>query len=492
MPGTPRLLPPSDNSLPTNSAVNSHSIRTSLFRATVGVLMASCSASAVNAANCGAAALGGGAAGPPSISATESSTTQVLEEIRRRTQLAQQQAQPIPASFTTTAPAQSEAAASGGSSAAKAPSQPAASAPQKKVTLTKVASAEATSESYESQDQFNSDRRITSSWGQAYLDYEFHDNIAPGTQENRARNSRTAGALSGTDWTWIKAGSVPQAVQFGIFSGYQGQWNTFSNTNFDAPQTTNDSGLDNFNRTNNHQDITGEFYGAYLAAIYGRSTFDLAFKADDFDLNQKSLLTQTNGTCGPGTVPTAFEVGGASVNNYTISGEASYRHPVSPSSWLEPTMGLRFTWTDYGNDPTHLVATGASGTLPILPQEVSGRLGLEDGTVLRLTAGVRAGHEVPLPDGGLWTLIGGAYLYSDVAISGFRYNPPVVPNEGTVSPGVAGTSVFPVDEGKVRGLGQIVSTWDYANGWTYLLAGEVRGGEDVFGVGGRAGARYKW
>ncbi len=436
-------------------------------------------------AACGMASLGGGDAGPPSISATESSTTQVLEEIRRRTQAAEQQAQPIPASYTTPAPAAaSQASSSSSSTAPKAVVEGAGPAPAKRPKYKQVASAEqpAGEQGYVYPEVMGGTERIMSSWGQGFLDWEQHDNIAPGQQENRDRVSKTAGVISGTDWTWVNP-AARQAVQAGFFSGYSATFNSFGDTNFNANTTTAGS-PDNINRTDSKQKIDGSFLGAYLAAIKGNATFDLAFTADIFDLHQSSTLTQTddsNNTCGGGVQPAAIESGSASVNNYTIAADAAYRYDVSPSAWYEPIFSIRYTMTDYGNDPTHLTSVGPSGIALDNPA-VSGRLGLEDGTVLRLQGGIRRGEQGILPDGGAWTVVGGAFIYSDVLITGFNFNPGV----GN------GSAVFPVDEGKVRGLGQILTTFDYSNGWSYLMMGEVRGGEDLVGVDGRIGARYRW
>jgi hypothetical protein len=456
----------------TSSGVSfSHAV----MRALAATLAMTSSATATYAAGCGMASLGGGDAGPPSISATESSTTQVLEEIRRRTQAAEQQAQPIPVSNTTPA---AEAQASAGSEAAP-PKTTSGSAP-KKPKYKQAASTEPTAsqQGYVYPEVMGGTERIMSSWGQGFLDWEHHDNIAPGQEENRGRTSKTAGVVSGTDWTWVNP-AARQAVQVGYFSGYSATFNSFGNTNFTA---SSGGDTDNVNRTDSKQKIDGSFLGGYLAAVKGNATFDLAFKADLFDLHQSSTLTQTDDTCGH---PSAIESGSASVNNYTIAADAAYRYNVSPTGWYEPIFSIRYTLTDYGNDPTHF--TSINPTVPDLNINTSGRLGLEDGTVLRLQGGIRRGEHGVLPDGGLWTVVGGAYIYSDVLITGFKFNPGVAA-DGTP----LGTTVFPVDEGKVRGLGQILTTFDYANGWSYLMMGEVRGGEDLIGVDGRVGARYRW
>ena len=477
--GSPRLQPVSSELGRADSTGLSFS---NLVLRTLAATLSMTSSVTASYAACGMASLGGGDGGPPSISATESSTTQVLEEIRRRTQVAQQEAQPIPVSNTAPVSA-AESQASGGSSSAppKTVVEGAGPSPAKKPKYKQVAAAEppAGEQAYAFPEVMGGTERIMASWGQGFLDYEHHDNIAPGQQENRGRTSKTAGVISGSDWTWINAGAR-QAVQLGYFSGYSATYNNFGNTNFDATAT---GGTDNIDRTDSKQRIEGSFLGAYLAAIRGNATFDLAFKADLFDLDQSSRLTQTNvgNTCGGGAQPSVIESGSASVNNYTIAADASYRYAVSPTGWYEPIFSIRYTMTDYGNDPTHFTNVGPSG-FPPLNINGSGRLGLEDGTVLRLQGGIRRGEQGVLPDGGLWTVVGGAFLYSDVSITGFKFDP------GTLN----GTTVFPVDEGKIRGLGQILTTFDYANGWSYLMMGEVRGGEDLIGVGGRVGARYKW
>ena len=48
------------------------------------------------------------------------------------------------------------------------------------------------------------------------------------------------------------------------------------------------------------------------------------------------------------------------------------------------------------------------------------------------------------------------------------------------------------DEGKVRVLGQFATVVDFGNGYSLFGDVEVRGGQDLFGVGGRAGVRYTW
>jgi hypothetical protein len=71
-------------------------------------------------------------------------------------------------------------------------------------------------------------------------------------------------------------------------------------------------------------------------------------------------------------------------------------------------------------------------------------------------------------------------LYSDVSIHGFALT------TSTTAP------VALVDEGKIRALGSIETRVNVGGGLSYSGSIEVRGGEDVFGVGGRINARYQW
>ncbi len=283
-------------------------------------------------------------------------------------------------------------------------------------------------------------------------------------------------------WTGpvIKRGETPQAFQFGVFSGFSETNNTFSNTSFQGSvDTTNDV---TFSRSNNSQDINGPFVGAYLAYATGVWTFDLAFKADFFDLSQRSSLA-ANTTCGASVFLNGTQQGSASVNDYIIAGEASHRTPLTTTSWIEPAFAIRFTATNFSGDTNAATFGSTQGTTLAI---ANGSLGLDDGTSLRLQGGVRYGEVWQTPQGYHLTTTLGAFLYSDVLITGFENR------SGIVSPGGALNTVGPVDEGKVRGLGQLTSQLDVGNGLSYVLLTEVYGGDDVVGVDGQLGLRYHW
>ena len=52
--------------------------------------------------------------------------------------------------------------------------------------------------------------------------------------------------------------------------------------------------------------------------------------------------------------------------------------------------------------------------------------------------------------------------------------------------------MVPSDEGKIRGEGIFALSFDYGNGLSSFALAEVRGGQDLFGAGGKAGLRFQW
>lgn len=462
---------------------------------TVGFAGSGASLASAQGLPCGMASAAGGS-GPPSISETETSTTEVLEQIRRRVQAAQQA--PIPVSNTV---AMGEAAP-GSSSATSVEQQATTSGVQAqagqvsnsatlktKRTVTGGGYAAAQNPRYASLKDYGSATdavyegqimRSTAAWAQGFGGYERHSNLAPGNDENPTRNQVSGGGMAGMDWTVIKRGETLQAFQFGVFSGFSETNDNFSNTSFrGSVNTTNDV---TFSRSNNSEDVNGPFVGAYLAYARGAWTFDLAFKADFFDLSQRSSLS-ANTTCGADVFLNGSQHGSASVNDYIVAGEASHRTPLSTTSWIEPAFGVRFTATNFGGQANSAVFGTTQGTSLNVN---GGSLGLEDGTALRLQGGIRYGETWQTPQGYHVTTTLGAFLYSDVLVTGFNTQ------SGIVAPGGSLNTVGPVDEGKLRGLGQLTTQLDAGGGWSYLLLTEVYGGQDVVGVDGQLGVRYHW
>lgn len=445
-------------------------------------------------AACGMAAVSGGASGPPSISATETSTTQVLEQVRRRSQEAQTQ-QPISVSTAAADAAVSAAEAQSPSEATESANSSSSAAPKaakkaKPKTSSQQSASSASTKSYDQEpvaddtyaiaektDVYAGSSRTTAVWSQGFLGYDRHKNLAPGNQENPTRTATTAGGLVGADWTHITQSNGVRALQYGLFSGYSETHAKKSNTFFevdeaaasaDPPPPQTGGGNTNYTRSNNKEEIDGPFVGAYMAYVQDAWTFDATFKADFFDLNQSSTLTQR---CADDV---GTQSGSASVTNYMIAANISHRYEITGSQWWEPSAGVRYTYTDFGSDPSVSVFQNG-GVQP------TGRLGLEDGYALRLQFGARLGERIETAEGYIWTTTIGAFLYSDVVVNGFD----------SVA-GQTGEFVGPVDEGELRALGQLETRLNVGNGMTYLFQAEIRGGEDVFGAAGQIGIRYEW
>jgi hypothetical protein len=234
-----------------------------------------------------------------------------------------------------------------------------------------------------------------------------------------------------------------------------------------------------YQRTGNSQEIEGGFVGGYLTFRQRQWLGDLAFKTDIFNLSQKSILTQitdsTGAPCAP-NVATGEQSGNSSLTTYTVAGNIANRMPHGANEWIAPTLGFRYSTTNFGSDTSVINFTAPNAP----PSTQFASLGLQDGQALRLQGGVRYGGTYTSPRGVIWEAEVAALLYSDVWIQGFNF---VSTSGGVVSP---------VDEGKVRGLGQAWAKVDLGNGLSYVLQGELFGGQDLIGLDGQLGVRYEW
>jgi hypothetical protein len=192
----------------------------------------------------------------------------------------------------------------------------------------------------------------------------------------------------------------------------------------------------------NSAHISGPSVGAYGIYVNGGFSTDLTFKADFFGIDQ----TQVGGTTSFG------------VNNYTEAFNVNNKYALNPAWWLEPTVGFLHTNTAWNN--------------------AASALGMIDGETWRVQGGARVGWS------GIWnaTQVDGtltALAYDDVSIRG-----------GTISTITA--PLVPTDEGKL--FGQLIGklNFEYGNGLSSYVEGEVRGRDGVFGAAGRVGLRYKF
>jgi len=179
--------------------------------------------------------------------------------------------------------------------------------------------------------------------------------------------------------------------------------------------------------------ITGPSVGVYGIYVNGGFATDLTFKADFFGVDQMQAGSSTTSL---------------GLDNYTVAFNLNYKSDLNRSWWLEPTVGTLHTNTAW-NGTAH-------------------DLGLTDGDTWRVQGGARLGWNT------VWNTVQvdstlAALAYDDVSIRG-----------GTIS--TVAAPLVPTDEGKV--FGQLIGklNFDYGNGLSSYLEGEVRGREGVFGA----------
>lgn len=430
-----------------------------IFRRPVAVsivtIASACGLSTGAWAVCNTSAAPGGLSGPPSMSASDTSTTAVLELIRAR----REQAMASDPTLVASAPA--GPAAGEGPAATVAKGAP--KARPKRAAPPAGAPPGAAPAPIEEDVAIVAPRYGT--WAEAYADFERHTNIIPGAS-GVSRNQSTYGMAAGFDRTFRNTGWSLSAFQIGVFGGYNHTRSTFS------PRTTIenrsvDGGpaeLVSVTTTDSEQESNGGFVGAYTSYLRGAFSGDLSIKVDFFDLTQTATETLL-GQCATANVfdnplATNFLSNSTSETNVILAGNANWRMPWHGGFWFEPTAGFRLTLTSYGDN--------------------AAAIGLEDGHALRLQAGARVGRTW-LEGGKLWSVSAAGLLYSDVLVDGYLLTTAALP------PGTA-----EVDEGKLRVMGQLNAKVDFLDGTSLYGRVEVRGGEDVIGVGGKLGARIEW
>jgi Autotransporter beta-domain len=256
------------------------------------------------------------------------------------------------------------------------------------------------------------------------------------------RKASTLGFNGGLDATFRNSWWAGDILIAGLVSGYVSTDINYSATSLKAR-------------------IEGPSVGAYATYLSGPFSTDFVARVEFMHIDETftDLLNFNLGASGG----TALASGSAStnVNNYVVAGNLNYRWLSTPYWWLEPTVGFRFIQSSFDNS--------------------AAALGLADGHDWRVQGGARIGtdfywgtvHVTP-------TLTGLAY--EDVDVTG-----------GVVTGGLFPASpIIPSDQGKVRGQGIFATNFDYGTGFSTFLLAEVRGGQDLFAAGGRAGIRYQW
>jgi len=396
----------------------------------------------------------GAFAGLPILNTVEATNTEVQDLIRQRRQLAQ-----------------NSATANAGASTANSTSEISPSAPVLASNSPAIAKKAATGTAYYPSQENSTPQGIDldfdagpnwTSWAQAFADYERHSDLAPGSGENLVRKQTTVGGISGTDATYFRYSEYGhETLQMGLLGGGMHITNNFSD----------------FGSTSNaRQTLDGGFVGAYGSYHLNQFAVDGFFKTDMLQLRQSSTV-KGPASCpsGSGQVliidaaldapPEITKTQNGSVNQYTytVGANAYYRFDLANGGYFEPVAGFLFSATTYGDGA---VANG---------------LGLDNGQFVRLQWGARVGRSWTDDQDRIWSIAFLGLMYDDVYVNGYTVDSSGFP-----------TGAAKVDEGKLRVLGQIEGNVDIGNGVSLVGAVNVRGGENLFGVGGRLGARVDW
>jgi hypothetical protein len=188
--------------------------------------------------------------------------------------------------------------------------------------------------------------------------------------------------------------------------------------------------------------IDGPSLGVYGVYVNGGFSVDVNAKVDFLALDQASALPIS-----------------ADLKTYASAANVNYKFDVG-GGWIEPTAGAIYTVTRWDS--------GLSGL---------------DGHTVRIQGGVRFGQSFNVGAVTIEpTLLG--LLYSDVVIEGGNINN-------------FGAPLAPSDEGKLFEQASLKLNFDFNNGLSTSIEGEVRHGSldhgaEVVGAAGRVGLRYRW
>ena len=413
----------------------------------------------------------GGEFGAAGTTASESSNNQLQQIVRERQEAA---ATECPSGTTNVnGVCQAVPRSSAASAPQSPPASPRAIKPRSQASVQEMAPEQKAADAPSEAPSANP----VGTWAEGFVDYERHRNLAPGQQANPTRKQTTVGGIAGVDRTYKLSAVNKEAFQIGMFGGYSHTHNAFSDTSASTPAsilfTTPSGGQITVPGTltvetrDASQNYDGGFVGGYASYFRNGLLFDFSAKTDIFTLKQSAvqkLSFEGRTTCVVLGVIDVRETstvalqGEATMQNYVMASNASYRQPLSKDTWVEPTAGVRFTFTDFG--------AGAQA------------LGLADGNVLRLQGGVRLGWQRQLDHEFTWSNIVTVLGYSDVSINGYV----------AASSGLPPTAAR-VDEGKLRVLGAFQTRFEDSKGTTYYGQVDVRGDKDVLGVGGLVGIK---
>ena len=267
------------------------------------------------------------------------------------------------------------------------------------------------------------------------------------------QTSTTWGVIGGGDVTFRGLLAGNDGLIVGILAGYVSTDISLNGTTRPtAPITDATVGT---GTSNGKIRVSGPSVGGYYTYFNGPFSTDTTLKADFLSISESfTEVLAFNAGFGTGLVTGA---GSANVTNFVAASNYQYRFPMSATVWVEPTVGYRYTNSNYDS--------GAAA------------LGLQDGYDWRVQGGARLGIESLWNSVHVTTTITGL-AYSDVKIVG-----------GPIASGSFAGTILPSDQGKVRGEGIFLANFDYGRGFSTFVQAEVRGGSGLIGGGGRVGAR---
>jgi hypothetical protein len=308
-------------------------------------------------------------------------------------------------------------------------------------------------------------------WTQVYGDYEKREAAGPGILTcctatalgpgglalNIQSRTGTVGFLAGADLTARDLFSGNDGLVVGVTAGYVSSNFNLNSSSLSTRSNPGGTGVSHLQAT-----LSGPTAGAYATYFNGGFSADIILKADVLDLNENFNEVLVTTSAAQRVVPVT---GGGSVSllNGTIAGNLNYRFDLYPSFWIEPTVGAQYTNSSYGSNAADF--------------------GLADGNLVMVQGGARFGTSTLIDNHILLTATLTGLAYDDVLVTGS-----FIP-AGTAN-GI--NLLVQSDQGFVRGRGILALNFDFGEGITSFVQGEVRGGAHLFGAGGKAGVRYQF
>jgi hypothetical protein len=319
---------------------------------------------------------------------------------------------------------------------------------------------------YYKADPYLIDSYVPAAWVHAYGNYEhrtaaFQANGAAigggsATPMNISIDSKTDtwGLVAGFDITRRNVAHAGDVWIGGLLAGYME-----SNVTLNASGLSTNTAAAGNSFSTMHIRLNGPTVGAFSTYFWGPWSTDLTVKADFLNLGE-NFFEVFGFNAGAGTVPYAG-MASTHVTNISTLGNVYYKIQLAPTFWVEPTVGFI--------DTSSLYDSGAAA------------LGLSDGYVFRLHGGARFSTDCWW-DGVHVTPSLTARAYDDVKVVG-----------GPIQNGAfIGGPLLPNDQGKVRGEGILAFNFDHGHGLSSFVQGQVYGGQDLFGAGGKGGVRIQW